>query len=223
MHACTILALLCAARTRSQDEKLGPATSHAAFTSLAVLVCASKVLGQNRLGSESIDDLAGQANEELVPTKCVWSSLLKSAGHNGNDPSAIEEKARDETVKIAATAKNGCGYDSGIAGPSTSVSQASFKETNRGENTNHLPTGVPPRRLAVEQHRRTPLSEVHSSARDGRASLARLGQTAPAQRVARDRKQKPLVGERRMSIYRRISQTRTAMICVVSFSAVRLA
>lgn len=93
VHAGTILTLLCAARMGGKRERLGPATSHAAFMSLVVLACTSMILRDLRSSFGSTEFTTEQPREELVPVKEVWPTLLGAVDRSqeGNFADAMEE------------------------------------------------------------------------------------------------------------------------------------
>nr|CDI56232.1 Cys(2)His(2) zinc finger transcriptional activator [Melanopsichium pennsylvanicum 4] len=76
VHAGTILTLVCAAK-KTSSERLGPTSSHAVYMSLVVLATVSKILGEKDAPSKRAPNQAGSLQEELIPTKKVWSTLLK--------------------------------------------------------------------------------------------------------------------------------------------------
>ncbi|CDS00124.1 hypothetical protein [Sporisorium scitamineum] len=89
VHVGTILTLHCAAKAKFKKERPGPATSHAVYMALVVLVCTSKILSKQRHFSRPTNSTNEQHCEELIPTKGIWSSLLESA------EGAKKGKARD--------------------------------------------------------------------------------------------------------------------------------
>ncbi|SPO32030.1 related to Cys(2)His(2) zinc finger transcriptional activator [Ustilago trichophora] len=77
VHASTILTLLCAAKMKDKNEKLGPATSHAVYMSLVVLVVTNKLLAEEGGPLRRAATSTGPPFEELIATKQVWSTLVK--------------------------------------------------------------------------------------------------------------------------------------------------
>ncbi|GAC98937.1 C2H2 type zinc finger containing protein [Pseudozyma hubeiensis SY62] len=93
VHAGTILTLLCAARMGGKEESLGPATSHAAFMSLVVLVSTSMILRELRPSFRSTEATTEHLREELVPVKEAWPALLRAVdrSHEGKLADSMEE------------------------------------------------------------------------------------------------------------------------------------
>lgn len=90
VHASTILTLLCAVRSTSRHERLGPTMAHAAYTSLVALIGTVKLLEEQGGVAEQSHGLPAPLREELVPTRQVWAILL--------DPSRRDALDNHETV-----------------------------------------------------------------------------------------------------------------------------
>ncbi len=103
VHVGTILTLLYAIKTKTQGEKPGPATSHAAYISLVVLVGVSKLLGETE---QSAKRMMTAPRKDIIPTRQVWTGLLSIC--KGGKPDARGQEAdADKHAKIREEMEEG--------------------------------------------------------------------------------------------------------------------
>ncbi|EST05675.2 hypothetical protein PSEUBRA_004680 [Kalmanozyma brasiliensis GHG001] len=98
VHAGTILTLISAAKTG--QERMRPATAHAAYMALTVVVCTWKVLNDMPPSVHTADSVAAQSSEELVSTKAVWSTLLPSVHQNETGNTRDDSPTDDDWLRV---------------------------------------------------------------------------------------------------------------------------
>ncbi|KAJ1570855.1 hypothetical protein NDA11_004899 [Ustilago hordei] len=99
VHAGTILTLLCAAKKGSATERLGPASAHAVFMSLLILVGTSKLLNEEGVPPRQVAENSASRCEELVPIRQVWTSLLGVGQGSGSEPNGGKDTTLNDRVK----------------------------------------------------------------------------------------------------------------------------
>lgn len=97
VHAGTILTLLCAARTKCKKERLAPASSHAVYMSLVVLVCTIKLLDEKRSSPQSTNSIGEHVCEELIPAKQAWPHLVLTVDHDNQAKVSDAKESRNDT------------------------------------------------------------------------------------------------------------------------------